>query len=406
MRKFRISAGCVGILSLLLPPVAALAQHWTPAFGLSPAQFELGGQFAKMVPQAALAPVKGTIQFAFTVSVPGKALRIRLSNELSSEPLDIGAASIALLEKDGHTLSSMQPLTFGGRSAVTIAAGAPLVSDRIPMAVTSASRVVVRLYLPVGVTFKPLGDAGMSVAPGDQTLVSAMTNARGLRGRPLVSDVEVDTPTPMAVIVAFGDSITDGTVSKLDALHSWPEVIATRLQSLPPRRRKAVFNAGIGGNRVVSNGWGPAAVARLDRDVLRVAGVSHLVVLEGINDIGMSGSGPFGANPTITSGDIIAGYQQIIARAHAQGVKVIGGTLLPFKGAAYYTPEKGQIREEVNRWIRTSRAFDAVVDMDQVMRDPADPLILRAAYDSGDHLHPSEAGYRAMGEAIPLVLFR
>ena len=406
MPNRRTSVSFFAIVSLLFAPVAAVAQHWTPAFGLSPAQFVLSGEFAKRFPQTAMAPVKGTIQFAFAVSVPGKALRIRLSNELSSEPLEIGAASIALVQKDGQNLSAMQPLTFGGRSAVTIAAGAPLVSDPIPLAVTSASRVVVRFYLPVGATFKPLGDAGMSVAPGDQTLVGAMTNARSLRGRPLVSDVEVDTPTPMPVIVAFGDSITDGTVSKLDALHSWPEVVATRLQLLPARHRKAVFNAGIGGNRVVSNGWGPAAVARLDRDVLRVAGVSHLIVLEGINDIGMSGSGPFGANPTITSSDIIAGYQQIIARAHARGIKVIGGTLLPFKGAAYYTPAKDQIREEVNRWIRTSRAFDAVVDMEQVMRDPADPLILRAAYDSGDHLHPSEAGYRAMGAAIPLTLFR
>ena len=406
MPKRRTSVSFFAIASLLFAPVAAVAQHWTPAFGLSPAQFVLRGEIAKMVPPAALAPVKGTIQFAFAVSVPGKALRIRLSNELSNEPLEIGAASIALVQKDGHSLSAMQPLTFGGRPSVTIAAGAPLVSDPIPLAVTSASRVVVRLYLPIGVTLKPLGDAGMLVAPADQTRIGVMTDARSLRGRPLVSDVEVETATQMAVIVAFGDSITDGTVSKLDALHSWPEVVATRLQALPARQRKAVFNAGIGGNRVVSDGWGPAGVARLDRDVLRVAGVSHLVVLEGINDIGMSGSGQFGANPTITPGDIIAGYQQIIARAHARGIKVIGCTLLPFKGAAYYTPGKDQMREEVNRWIRTSRAFDAVVDMDQVMRDPADPLILRAAYDSGDHLHPSEAGYRAMGAAVPLTLFQ
>ena len=404
--KLCLAAGFFAAAGLVFAPAATLAQHWTPAFGLSPAQFVLTGEIAKMVPKAALAPVKGTIQFTFAVSVPGKALRVRVSNELSSEPLEIGAASIALLQQDGHNHTAMRPLTFGGGRSVTIAGGAPLVSDPIPLAVTPASRLIVRLYLPGGVSFNPLGDAGMSVAPGDQTIISAMTDARPLRGRPLVSGVEVDTQASVAVVVAFGDSITDGTVAKPEGLHSWPEVVAVRLQALPARQRKAVVNAGIGGNRVVSDGWGPAAISRLDRDVLRLAGVSDLVVLEGINDIGMSGLTPFGSNPAITSGEIILGYQQIIARAHARGIKVIGCTLMPFKGAGYYTAVKDQIRAEVNRWIRTSHAFDAVIDMDQVMRDPADPLILRPAYDSGDHLHPSEAGYRAMGAAVPLTLFQ
>jgi lysophospholipase L1-like esterase len=178
------------------------------------------------------------------------------------------------------------------------------------------------------------------------------------------------------------------------------------LAGLPVAHRKSVINAGIAGNRILTSGWGDGALVRFDRDVLRIPNVSHVVLLEGINDIGFSGAGMFGSGSAVSPDDIIAGYRQIIARAHARGVKVVGGTLLPFKGAPYYTPDKEKVRAAVNHWIRTSGEFDGIFDFEEIMRDPMDPLKLRADLDSGDHLHPGDAGYKAMGNGVDIKLLR
>jgi lysophospholipase L1-like esterase len=211
--------------------------------------------------------------------------------------------------------------------------------------------------------------------------------------------VEVMAPAGTGAVVTFGDSITDGARSTADTNNRWPDQLARRLAG-----RKgggvAVLNAGISGNRVLGDGAGVSALARFDRDVLMQTGVTHVVVLEGINDIGIARN-----NPSPTAEDLIAGHKQLIDRAHARGLKIYGATLTPFEGAPYYTPEGEAKRQALNKWIRSSGAYDGVIDFDMITRDPAAPTKFLPAYDSGDHLHPGDAGYKAMGDAVDLALF-
>jgi lysophospholipase L1-like esterase len=220
----------------------------------------------------------------------------------------------------------------------------------------------------------------------------------------LLSRLEVSVAASVSAIVAFGDSITDGARSTPDSNHRWPNRLATRLLTDPAGAKFAVLNAGIGGNRVLTEGAfgaGINALARFDRDVVNQAGVTHVIVLEGINDIGNARQ-----NPSPTAEDLIAAFKQLIERAHTSGMKIYGGTLTPFEGAAYFTPEGEAKREAVNQWIRTGHAYDGVIDFDAATRDSAHPARFLAAYDSGDHLHPNDAGYDAMGNAIDLGLFK
>ena len=217
----------------------------------------------------------------------------------------------------------------------------------------------------------------------------------------LLSRLEVVAPSANAgVIAAFGDSITDGAVSSVDTNNRWPDHLARRLAAQKGGRPMAVINQGISGNRLLGDGAGVSALARFDRDVLMQTGVTHVVIMEGINDIGIART-----NPSPTAEDLIAGHKQLIARAKARGLKVYGATLTPFEGAAYWTAEGEAKRQALNEWIRTSKAYDAVIDFDKVTRDPAAPTKFLPAYDSGDHLHPGDAGYKAMGEAVDLKLF-
>jgi lysophospholipase L1-like esterase len=220
----------------------------------------------------------------------------------------------------------------------------------------------------------------------------------------LLSRVEAIASAEAAAIVTLGDSITDGTASTPNTNSRWPDVLASRLQANPATKHLSVLNAGIAGNRVLSEanpGFGINALARFDRDVLAQPGVRFVTVLEGINDIGMA-SNP--AEPT--AADIIAGHQQLIERAHLKGIKIIGATLTPFEGARYFTSEGEVKRQAVNAWIRTSKAYDAVIDFDAVIRDPANPTKFLAAYNSGDNLHPNDAGYKAMAGAVDLSVFK
>jgi len=212
--------------------------------------------------------------------------------------------------------------------------------------------------------------------------------------------VEVAAPAYTLAVATFGDSITDGARSTPDLNNRWPDVLARRLAA-----RKgpgvAVLNAGISGNRVLGDGAGTSALSRFDKDVLMQTGVTHVLVMEGINDIGLARS-----NPSPSAADLIAGHKQLIERAHARGLKIYGATLTPFDGAAYYSPEGEAKRQALNEWIRTSGAYDGVVDFDKATRDPAAPSKFLPAYDSGDHLHPGDAGYAAMGNAVDLALFK
>jgi lysophospholipase L1-like esterase len=300
---------------------------------------------------------------------------------------------------------------FSGRSTITIPANAIVYSDPVDLTVPPLTDLAIDLYLP-GTTNAP-APLTMHNSSFQTSYISETGNHAGSPRLPvidtalswfLLSRVEVDAPDAAGVIVAFGDSITDGAASTANANSRWPDVLARRLLASPSPRKIGVLNAGIGGNRVLSEGSygaGINALARFDTDVLSQTGVTHVIVMEGINDIGNARQAP-----TPSAEDLIAGHRQLIVRAHARGLKIFGATLTPFWGAGYYTDAGEAKRQALNEWIRSGNAYDGVVDFDKATRDPGDPKKMLAAYDSCDHLHPSDAGYKAMGEAIDLNLFR
>jgi len=353
-----------------------------------------------------------TLRQIVRTSVGGSRLRAVLSNTFGSAPLTIGAAHIALRESDEVIRAGQgRPLTFSGRSSVTIPAYAIVYSDPVALTVPPLSDLAVDVYLP-GTTNAPALLA-MHNSAFQTSYISETGNHAGAAKLPavattrswfLLSRVEVDAPDAAGVVVAFGDSITDGAASTADTNSRWPDVLARRLLGSETPMKVGVLNAGIGGNRVVSEGTygsGINALARFEVDALSHPGVTHVIVMEGINDIGNARQ-----NPTPTAQDLIAAHTQLIVRAHARGVKILGATLTPFWGAGYYTEAGEAKRQALNEWIRTGKAYDGVVDFDKATRDPSDPKKMLAAYDSCDHLHPSDAGYKAMGEAIDLSLLR
>jgi len=296
--------------------------------------------------------------------------------------------------------------------------GSPLLSDPVEMPVQALSKLSISLYLPGQVDACTCHGTGMETAylvAGDMSAAPDLPGATTMIGRALVSAVDVGSDTPARAIVTFGDSITDGVGSTLNADRRWPDQFAERLLK---RGGPAVFiaNEGISGNRVLNDGFGVAALARFDRDVLATPGLAYVIVFEGINDIGISYmpkvEGPFAAfmktfaGAPVTADDLIVGYKQLIARAHAHGVKIYGATITPYEGAATYSAEGEAVRQTVNAWIRTGGGFDAVLDFDAVIRDPAHPSQMKDGFHMGDHLHGSDAGYKAMAESIDLALFR
>ena len=402
------------------PATAKPSAEWREVFQSSPSLSEpFSEEFIKRIveeykipaamlePMRPKPPVTGTLRFRFAVASGGTQLRIRISNENGAAPLVLAAASVGFAA-DGYnaTPGSLKSLTFGGARSVSIAAGAPILSDPVDMTVSALAELVVSAQFPTGLTFDPRGGSVMAMASGDQTMSPSLEGQTTIRGRPFVSGAAVLTGKPPRLIVALGDSITDGNRDKPGALRSWPEQLNRRLAARKNGPAYAVINAGISGNRVLTRSWGEAALARLDRDVLRIEGVTHVVMLEGTNDIGMSGKSLFGDNPVVTADELIAGYRQIIARTHARKIKVVMGTILPTGGAmSHHSPAKEAVRQTVNTWIRTSGEPDRVIDFDQITRDPSDPIKMRKDVDSGDHLHPGEAGYRIMGDAIDLSVF-
>ena len=353
-----------------------------------------------------------TVRQAVRLSLGGQALRIRLSNELGASPVAISSVHVAL---PGKSLGSIDPatdhvLTFGGRESLVMQAGMPMLSDALALKTNSLEEIVVSLFVTRAtgpVATHPLAMATSFIADyGSGGVTAAMLKqATPLPQRLFLSEVEVQRPDAQAV-VALGDSITDGYGSTPDQNHRWPDYLAERLAK--KHRSIAVVNAGISGNRILHDlpevEFGPSALSRLDRDVLSVPSARTMILLESINDIGMPSSSAL-PDQSVTADDIIAGMQQIIARARAHGTRVIGGTLLPFAGTAYpgyYSAEAESKRQAVNGWIRGAHAFDAVVDFDTALRDPNRPEQLKAAFDSGDHLHPNDAGYREMAETVNL----
>ncbi|MFY1694284.1 MULTISPECIES: SGNH/GDSL hydrolase family protein [unclassified Solwaraspora] len=343
-----------------------------------------------------------TIRNVAFVSAGGTAVRVRVTNTFGTRALKVGRASVAV-QRDGATAvaGSMRELTFGGQREVTVAAGGRALSDPVPLRVAALSTLLVSVYVPEPtgpVTNHPFTAQGNHLAAGDR---ATAPTADGYADTPcwmLVDGIDIQAgPRVVGSVVALGDSITDTASTTGNANQRWPDHLARRLHDRPGPTL-SVVNAGLGGNRLLAprDGepyWGVPALARLERDVYAQTGVRAVILLEGTNDIGYS----------TPAADIIAGYQQVIVQTRAQGLPIFGGTVPPFGGSFLDTPERQEIWHDVNHWIRTSGAFDGVIDFAAALADPTDPNRLAATYDSGDHLHPNDAGCAAMADAVDLA---
>lgn len=357
-----------------------------------------------------------TLRQIVHLSVGGTQLRLRLSNRFGTAPVrftDVHVARALSAHSSTIVAGTDAALKFSGSPDVTVPAGADYLSDTIAFRAPPLSDLAITLHMdsvPSSQTGHPGSRATSHLTHGNKVSADDFSEAKKVEHWYFVAAVEVDARNGEDSIVALGDSITDGHGATTDTNNRWPDVLATRLQAAVSTRRHAVLNAGIGGNRLLLDGLGPNALARFDHDVLAPAGVRYLIVLEGINDIGTLAREhevPQSEHDDLVR-RMIAAYEQIIERAHAHGIAVFGATILPFVGSAYYHPSSGSEadRQKVNHWIRARGHFDAVIDFDKVTRDPEQPNCLLPKFDSGDHLHPSPAGYAAMADAIPLSLFQ
>jgi lysophospholipase L1-like esterase len=358
-----------------------------------------------------------TLRQTVHISLGGPLVRIELSNEFGTEPLIIGAVHIALGKGTDIELPTANALTFSGQPAVTIPAGATAFSDPVSLALPPLSDLVISMFLPAqNIKHMTVHNSAFTTnysAPGNivgqKTLPTSDTTKKVMNWF-FLKAVEVKTPPDTAAVVAFGDSITDGTASTPDTNQRWPDLLAKRLHENKATANLGVLNEGIGGNRVLHEGTGPSALARFDTDVLAQSGVKYVIILESINDIGHAYD-PAKPYDVVTADDLIAGLTKLAERAHARGIKVFGATLTPYlavdKGAAYSSPQGEQVRLAVNHFIRTSHIFDGVIDFEQAARDQSNTtgVFWNPAYDRGDHLHPSDAGMHAMADSIDLKLF-
>ncbi|THC46574.1 SGNH/GDSL hydrolase family protein [Massilia sp. Mn16-1_5] len=392
--------------TLALPTLPARAQtgsgvRWCTTWGAAP---------AGPPPEASIQTYSSqTIRLIVHTSIGGSRVRIRISNEMGSTPLRIGRATIAL-RSSGASInqSSLRELRFGGAPSVTIRARAPAVSDALDFVVPAQADLAVSLYLygsTPGTTLHNTALQHSYVSPGgDYTSTVSMPVTRTLTSWPFLTAVDVNAAVPSLVVL--GDSITDGQGSTINTNRRWPDFLARRLQaSLGSAGRIGVVNRGISGNFLLydtPNGLlaGYAAPERFDRDVLATSGVRYLITLIGTNDVrAMSSTNP------VPASDLIAGYRQLIMRAQARDITIIGATLPPFEGFSSYGPVQEGVRRAVNDWMRASGEFDALLDTDAAVRDPAQPTRILPAYDSGDHLHLNDAGYQAVANAVPLAPF-
>ena len=402
----RLALLICAVLTAASPSWAASAR-WVGTWGASPTPPQAA---SPSVPERLTSPrfENQTIVQIVRLSAGGPRLRLRLTNEYGVKPLLVGALRVALVDANGaEAPGSMRVVTFAGGLTTSIPPGAPMVSDPVSLPTTRLARLRVSLYLPGQsgpCTCHLSGQEFVAVAgPGDLTAQPAPRPTGPDQYRAFLSGVEVEASASSRVIVALGDSITDGYLSTPGTDRRWPDRLAERLAARRSGRTFGVVNAGIGGNRVLSDAviaiMGQSALTRFDRDVLSVAGATDVVVLEGINDLGARVGRP-------SAEDLIAGYRQLISRAHAHSLRIIGATILPYEGAGYFTAEGEATRQAVNAWIRAPGNFDAVIDFDAAIRDPAKPARMRADWHAGDWLHPNDAGYRAMGNAVDLALFR
>ncbi len=395
MRAIRL----IALLALSLPTAfAATPEHWVGTWATAPvAQDNKAGALA----------ADTTMRQIVHVSIGGPSLRVVFTNEFGHDPLTLTAASVALA--DGNVTGAIkpqtaQPVTFSGHPGITIPPGAIMVSDPVAMTLPALSDLAITTVLPAQdlriFTVHTFANANNFLAAGNQLTATTLDEPKLNAAWFFLKSVDVQAPADAASIVLFGDSITDGAKSTKGLNARWPDVLAKRLPA-----GRGVLNTGIGGNRVLHDGTGENALGRFDRDVTDQAGVKYVVVMESINDIGHA-TDPKKPYDIVTADDLIAGFSQMARRAHTHGIKFYGATLTPFLPAGYSSPAGEAMREAVNHWIRTSKELDGFIDFDAVTRDPEHPESYLPAYDSGDHLHPSDAGYKAMGEAVDLKLFR
>jgi len=389
------------LLSASAPSSAQSAKHpqWVGTWATSPM---LAEGSARMLPFSAV-----TLREIAHISQGGAQIRVRFTNEFGVDPLTIADAHAALSAGGADIREGTDhAITFGGAATVRIPPGAAIYSDPVALAVPALSDVAVSFFLPSqvmrGETYHSFADQKNYVANGDLAGANALPQAAVVQSWYFFDGIDVAAAKDSRAIVALGDSITDGAHSALNANLRWPDVLAARLQQ--GHAPVSVLNEGIGGNRVLNEGTGPSAISRLDRDVLAQDGVRYVIVLESINDIGRLAriSAP---EDEVTAQQLEQGLKQIADAAHEHGIKAFGATLTPYGGAGYSGEKGEQVREDVNNWIRTSGTFDGVIDFDQITRDPQNPTHFNPLYDSGDHLHPSDDGYKAMGAGIDLKLF-
>ena len=343
-----------------------------------------------------------TVRQLVRVSAAGSRLRLKFSNEESADPLTLGAVHVGIAAADGAVVAGTDhAVTFAGLPAIVLPASAPVLSDPIDLPTKALDRLYISVLVPGPMALRTGRALFQYVAgtAGDFTASATLPNVRLMRVPVLVTLVESRPLAPTRVVVTLGDSITEGAASTANAFRGWPDRLAERLVE----HHWAVVNAGISGNRLLRFGAGPSALARLDRDVLSVPGVKAVILLEGINDIGR-GLATAGSAEPVSAEALEAADLQVIARAHEHGLHVIGATLTPYQGASYASAAGESVRDRLNSWIKTSGAFDGVIDFAPSVADPANPLVFAKMYNDRDHLHPNDAGYRAMGDAVDLTV--
>jgi lysophospholipase L1-like esterase len=412
-KQFLLKIGFVAVASCILGQTPAQSaprpQVWVASWGAS----QQIPERQNALPAADLRDA--TVRQIFHLSVGGPRLRLHLSNAFGTEALRFTSIHIARPLSPSSPATdpaSDRPLQFAGSLEVTVPPGAEFVSDPLEFPVAPLSDVAVTFHLdaaPSTETGHPGSRATSYYVHGDAVSAPALSDAKRVDHWYQISEIDVQGAPGAASMVALGDSITDGHGATTNGNDRWTDVLAARLQSSKKTRSIGVSNQGIGGNHLLTDGLGPNALARFDRDVLAPEAVRWVIVLEGVNDLGgLARDGEVTpAEHAARVQQVIAAYQQIILRAHAHGLRIYGATITPYIGSDYYHP--GPLsevdRQTVNQWIRAQGHFDAVIDFDAVVRDPEHPDRLLPAYDCGDHLHPSPAGYKAMGESIPLALF-
>ncbi len=379
-------------------------RHWVGTWTATPAPAE-GAAFGNH-----------TIRMTPRVSLGGSVVRVRISNAYGAGPLAIGAARVALRDQGPAIVpGSDRRLTFGGEAKATIAAGAVIVSDPVDLNVPALADLAVSVHLPqdlpasFGITGRYARQTNYISPVGDFTSETAMPVGKLTDDWYFVCGVDVVAPTETLGIVTVGDSLTDANISTHDGHHSWPSQLARRLIARAKDhggRPAAVMNQGLGGNRILHDVRGDSGLRRLDRDVIAQPGVTHAIIMLGTNDLRNRSAKP---EEEVTAAQMIAGLKQIALRGQARGIKMLGCTLTPYWNETFlpgaWNPRRETVRQAVNAWLREGSAFDSLIDFDQALRDPENPLRMVPKFDCGDHLHPSDLGYCTMGDAIDLALF-